>query len=285
MSRPLTARTRTAIRFVVYAATAAMVLYLALVAAYPWLTRAAASMDGMVRHRRLGADDRDRLRRHRSGLPGGMAGGRRTPVRGTSHSESPWRSPRSVRSSDSAPISGVAMRPTRRSSPRCCGPVASCGAPSTIAEPDPQRSYVPPMHRWRSTSPRSRPWLRFSSVSPVSPRRCWSPGWTGSACDSTRQSPRSSGPTTTPIRWWPPSHETLEKNSHLLLVTTPADAEHRGDLRHRGGRVVAVDFAGPDVLKSLPIWHKVTRLYLSGGRSEYQPATAARHQRVPACQP
>ena len=55
---------------------------------------------------------------------------------------------------------------------------------------------------------------------------------------------------------------TLEKNSHLLLVTTSADAEHRGDLRRRGGRVVAVDFARPDALQSLSIWHKVKRLYL-----------------------
>ncbi|MGV1089011.1 MAG: hypothetical protein ACOYBX_13600, partial [Mycobacterium sp.] len=55
---------------------------------------------------------------------------------------------------------------------------------------------------------------------------------------------------------------TLEKGSKLLVVTTPADAEHRGELRRRGGRVVAVDFGVPDVLQSLPIWHKVTRLYL-----------------------
>lgn len=55
---------------------------------------------------------------------------------------------------------------------------------------------------------------------------------------------------------------TLENNSRLVVVTTPADAEHRGRLRHRGGRVVAVDFARTDALSSLPIWHKVTRLYL-----------------------
>jgi hypothetical protein len=55
---------------------------------------------------------------------------------------------------------------------------------------------------------------------------------------------------------------TLEKNSHLLLVTTSADAEHRGDLRRRDGRVVTVDFDRPDALQSLPIWHKVKRLYL-----------------------
>ena len=55
---------------------------------------------------------------------------------------------------------------------------------------------------------------------------------------------------------------TLEKNSHLLLVTTAADAEHRAELRRRGGRVVAVDFTRPDALRSLPIWQKVTRLYL-----------------------
>ena len=55
---------------------------------------------------------------------------------------------------------------------------------------------------------------------------------------------------------------TLEKNSRLLLVTTSADAEHRGDLRRQDGRVVAVDFDRPDALKSLPVWHKVKRLYL-----------------------
>ena len=55
---------------------------------------------------------------------------------------------------------------------------------------------------------------------------------------------------------------TLEKNTRLLLVTTSADAEHRRELRHGGARVVAVDFARDDALQSLPIWHKVTRLYL-----------------------
>lgn len=55
---------------------------------------------------------------------------------------------------------------------------------------------------------------------------------------------------------------TLEKNSRLLVVTTPADAEHRSPLRHQGVRVVAVDFARTDALSSLHIWHKVTRLYL-----------------------
>lgn len=55
---------------------------------------------------------------------------------------------------------------------------------------------------------------------------------------------------------------TLEKNTTLLVVTTPADAEHRGMLRRGGARVVAVDFSHTDVLQSLPIWHKVKRLYL-----------------------
>lgn len=55
---------------------------------------------------------------------------------------------------------------------------------------------------------------------------------------------------------------TLEKNTRLLLLTTSTDAEHRGELRRHGARVVAVDFARPHVLQSLPIWHKVTRLYL-----------------------
>ena len=55
---------------------------------------------------------------------------------------------------------------------------------------------------------------------------------------------------------------TLEKGSTLVVVTTAADAERRGELRHGGARVVAVDFAGEGALRSLPIWNKVTRLYL-----------------------
>lgn len=55
---------------------------------------------------------------------------------------------------------------------------------------------------------------------------------------------------------------TLEKGSTLAVITTAADAEHRGNLRRGGGRVVAVDFARTDALQSLPIWHKVKRLYL-----------------------
>ncbi len=55
---------------------------------------------------------------------------------------------------------------------------------------------------------------------------------------------------------------TLEKNSRLLLVTSPTDAERRGDLRRRGARILAVDFSRADELQNLPVWHKVTRLYL-----------------------
>lgn len=55
---------------------------------------------------------------------------------------------------------------------------------------------------------------------------------------------------------------TLEKNSTLAVITTPADAGRRGELRHSGARIIALDFSQPDALRSLPIWHKVTRLYL-----------------------
>lgn len=55
---------------------------------------------------------------------------------------------------------------------------------------------------------------------------------------------------------------TLEKNSTLLVVTTAADAERRSDLRRGGARVVAADFGQPTALRSLPMWDRVTRLYL-----------------------
>lgn len=55
---------------------------------------------------------------------------------------------------------------------------------------------------------------------------------------------------------------TREKNSTLAVITTAEDAEHRGELRHGGARVVAVDLGRSEALQSLPLWHKVTRLYL-----------------------
>ena len=55
---------------------------------------------------------------------------------------------------------------------------------------------------------------------------------------------------------------TLERNSRLVIITTFADAQRRSELRHAGHRIVVMDLDKPDALQSLPIWRKVTRLYL-----------------------
>ncbi|HTY27825.1 MAG TPA: RyR domain-containing protein, partial [Mycobacterium sp.] len=55
---------------------------------------------------------------------------------------------------------------------------------------------------------------------------------------------------------------TLERNSRLVIITTFADAQRRSELRHAGHRIVVMDPDKPDALQSLPIWRKVTRLYL-----------------------
>lgn len=55
---------------------------------------------------------------------------------------------------------------------------------------------------------------------------------------------------------------TLEHNSRLVIVTSFDDAQRRGELRRAGHRILAVDFDKPDALASLPIWGRLSRLYL-----------------------
>lgn len=55
---------------------------------------------------------------------------------------------------------------------------------------------------------------------------------------------------------------TLEHNSHLVIVTSFDDAQRRAELRRAGHRILAVDFDKPDALTSLPIWTRLSRLYL-----------------------
>lgn len=54
----------------------------------------------------------------------------------------------------------------------------------------------------------------------------------------------------------------LEGNSRLVIVTSVEDAQRRGELRRAGHRILAVDFDKPDALTSLPIWGRLSRLYL-----------------------
>jgi hypothetical protein len=75
---------------------------------------------------------------------------------------------------------------------------------------------------------------------------------------------------------------TLERNSRLVIITTFADAQRRSELRHAGHRIVVMDLDKPDALQSLPIWRKVTRLYLLSP----DPATNLRRlQSVNRCLP
>ena len=75
---------------------------------------------------------------------------------------------------------------------------------------------------------------------------------------------------------------TLERNSRLVIITTFADAQRRSELRHAGHRIVVMDLDKPDALQSLPIWRKVTRLYLLSP----EPATNLRRlQSVNHCLP
>lgn len=55
---------------------------------------------------------------------------------------------------------------------------------------------------------------------------------------------------------------TLEENSRLVIVTSFDDAQRRSELRRSGHRILAVDFDKPGALRSLPVWGKLNRLYL-----------------------
>lgn len=73
---------------------------------------------------------------------------------------------------------------------------------------------------------------------------------------------------------------TLERNSRLVIITTFADAQRRSELRHAGHRIVVMDPEKPDALQSVPIWPRVTRVYLLSP----DPATNLKHlQSVNRC--
>lgn len=54
----------------------------------------------------------------------------------------------------------------------------------------------------------------------------------------------------------------LENNSHLVVVDTNLDARNVAELRNSGARVISTDLERPEALAALPMWDQLERLYL-----------------------